>query len=1339
MSVQPPPSFLATPGEPKYPWIHWRKIFENYIIASGASDYADGRKKAILLHCLGPEGQTIFYTLHPADDTYKAAMDTLENHFMPAVNVTAERHRFRLRSQLPGENIDQYICALRDLISRCDYGVLADDMIRDQLIERTVEPRIRERLLLEPELTLETALTLAKQVESAIKESQCMNNATSSVNAVQKFTQKQSYGNNSRPKQYRKQGHTRSQQQNTRPPCVCYRCGNPKHKANYPQCPALHHTCERCSKRGHFPSECKSASRTPKGPTVNSLDDTSELTVLHVTLPLPPGVKKLTCSLTIGSSLQTVQIDTGSPVSILNYDTYRTICPTVPLTSPTTNLHTYDKTPIQVKGILTTKVTFHDRSTNGTFYVVEKGESLIGLDLISALRMTIRPVSNSPPTTAENEHDPSTVNRILTFEMAKQEFPSVFNGLGKATKFQHRSILKDEDVIPVAHKPRPVPFSMMSELRTEIDNMLADGIIEKVDHAEWVSPLVLTRRKSGKLRVCVDLRSVNKNIVPVKYPLPNIETLLSSIHKPAFITKLDMNSAYHQLPLHPETAKLCTFTTPFGLYRYTRSPFGLADLPGSFQKMMDIVLSGCEDTFWFLDDIVSTGENEIEHDSNVREVLTRFEKNGLTLHPDKCEFKQTSLEWLGFTVSENGIQMSTVNSDAITQLLPPENVKEVQSALGLFNHYAKFIPNFAERSEPLRKLVRGDTTWTWSDEEEKAFEDLKHCLIHSPVLALFQPSLPIVVTCDASDYALGAELSQLQDNGELRPVAFASKILTDCERRYSTGEKEALACVWSVKKWDRYLRGTHFKLLTDHQALVTLLQSPDTSGKKPARITRWASALLDYNFTMEYKRGSSNTVADALSRLRTRLQPNPDRSVDSISIDEDVFAIQLCSPTTITPEKLSTETQNDNTLKVVLDYLRNGWPKKSTIAADVLPYFHLRTELFIFGENCIGRGNQAVIPLSLRKDILTLSHDGHMGIVKTKQRLRNCAYWPGADKDIEHFVNRCIPCASSDKSAKHMTAPLSPRNPPKGPWDELGLDIQGPFNSAPHGMRYLINLIDYHSKWPESCMTENLTSANVIEFLASRFAIWGIPRSVTTDNGPQFVSHAFVSFLNQHDIHHIRTPNYHPMANGSVERLNGTIKHLLQTNVRDGKTWQTALRDVLHVIRSTPHASTSYTPFFLMTGREMRTKLTNVKPKLDTLEKTSSSDKMQYKANKMKAVYDKAHRVQSHNFKVGDAVRIRLELKYGKHKLSSNYSDPTVITNVTGNIVTVSNGKRWHVNRLVKWSNDVNEPRETNSSHLFMTNNAHDAVPQAQTQNVQGPRRSQRIVRPPRYLSDYVR
>ncbi|XP_030838443.1 uncharacterized protein K02A2.6-like [Strongylocentrotus purpuratus] len=743
--------------------------------------------------------------------------------------------------------------------------------------------------------------------------------------------------------------------------------------------------------------------------------------------------KNVKCKIA-GTNLS-LMIDVGAKVSILSDKLYHRHFSHCSLSSTSSKLIAYGEPPtlISVLGTVELPVGYKDVHLDSFTFYIAKGESLMGVNLFDALGFQM------------NDH---TGERIRLIDNAYRErYAALFNEFGKCKGYCHAPRV-DSSVPPTAQSLRRLPLAVRDEVSKELHRLESDGIIERIDSSPWVSNLVIARRKNGDLRLCVDLRAVNKAIIPDKYPLPTMNELSASFHGAKVFSKLDMRRSYLQ---------------------YRRMPYGLNSAPSAFQKIVSSVLAGIEGTLNLLDDVVVFGEDKAQHDQRLAEVMTRLAKHNLTLNEAKCTFAASDIDFLGYHVTADGLTPTLDNVAAIRTLPAPTNVKELASFLGTMNFYRKFVPQYAEIAEPLQKLLRKEALWEWHNAQETAFNTLKGRIAEPPVLAYFTPSAETYVTTDASAFAIGAVLSQTID-GSVRPVAFASRALSDTERKYSTGEREALACIYACKHWHMYLYGRKFTLRTDHQALTTLL-STSGSGHRPLRIYRWSDRLHQYDFKVEYLAGSRNRVADMLSRT-----PNANSNRDSHArsdIEDDVedYVLMVISHVTaklVTREQLKTESAADATLQKVCHYLQTAWPRE--ISEDLVPYHRVRNELAIFDDTCIARGTRAVIPKSLQHRVLQTAHESHPGVVKMKQRCREAIWWPAIDRRVEDLVRSCEACTLSEKT-QPRPAPLQPTPWPKKPWQQLQVDIFGEVQAAPQSQRFLLVVHDLHSKWPEIAAT----------------------------------------------------------------------------------------------------------------------------------------------------------------------------------------------------------------------------------------------------------------------------
>ena len=397
-----------------------------------------------------------------------------------------------------------------------------------------------------------------------------------------------------------------------------------------------------------------------------------------------------------------------------------------------------------------------------------------------------------------------------------------------------------------------------------------------------MSPLVAVPEPNGDIRVCVDMRQANSAIVRERHPIPTVEETLQELHGATIFSKLDLRSGYHQIELHPESRPITTFATQNSLYQYTRLLFGVSSAPEIYQHVIQQVLQGCRGVRNISDDIIVFGNTRDEHDLQQSTVLQRLQQSNLTLNQEKCLFGVNKLTFFGHEVSASGISPGTKKVEAIRDAPVPRNAAEVRSFLGLATYCSRFISDFATVTEPLRLLTRKGTPWRWNSVHQKAFYTLKNLLTDSQVMAHYDPSAPTQLRVDASPVWLGAVLTQTQDE-VTRPMAYASRTLSNVERRYSQTEKEALAVVWGCEKYHLYLYGTEFIIYTDHKPLE-IIYNP--KRKPPARIERWALRLQPYRFKIQHVPGLENP-ADVLSRLPLPHQPHVEQSIAKEYINYD--------------------------------------------------------------------------------------------------------------------------------------------------------------------------------------------------------------------------------------------------------------------------------------------------------------------------------------------------------------------------------------------------------------------------------------------------------------------
>ena len=347
-------------------------------------------------------------------------------------------------------------------------------------------------------------------------------------------------------------------------------------------------------------------------------------------------------------------------------------------------------------------------------------------------------------------------------------------------------VVLEDGAKPAFHKARPVPYSIRPKVEVELQLLVDQGILSKVDWCDWATPIVPVVKKTGAVRICGDFKcTVNPVLHADQYPLPRIDDIFASLAGGERFSKIDLAQAYLQMEVEESSRKYLTINTTKGLYQYNRLVFGISSAPAIWQRAMDQVLQGIPGTQCYLDDIIVTGVDDATHLANLQAVLSRLQEYGLRANKDKCEFFKDSIEFCGHTIDKQGLHKSQDKIDAVLRAPKPDNVSQLRSFLGLINYYHKFLPNLSSVLHPLHCLLQTGQKWKWSKDCEQAFKAAKQLVTSEKVLTHYDPSLPLRLACDASPYGIGAVLSHKMPDGTERPIAFASRSLNSAERNYA--------------------------------------------------------------------------------------------------------------------------------------------------------------------------------------------------------------------------------------------------------------------------------------------------------------------------------------------------------------------------------------------------------------------------------------------------------------------------------------------------------------------------------------------------------------------------
>lgn len=730
--------------------------------------------------------------------------------------------------------------------------------------------------------------------------------------------------------------------------------------------------------------------------------------------------------------------------------------------------------------------------------------------------------------------------------------------------------IKLQDDVPISYKPYRLPYTEKLVVRNLVNELLDSGIVRE-SNSSYASPIVLVKKKNGEYRLCVDYRALNKKTIKDSYPMPVIDDQLDRLSGKNYFTSLDLKSGYYQIPVAEDSKHLTAFITPDGHYEYTRMPFGLVNAPAVFQHMINKALG--KDRYDlampYMDDLLSPATTIDDGLDKLRKILESLRKASLTLNVKKCYFFQTSLDYLGYEVSKDGLRPGSKKIDAVASFPVPTNIHHVRQFVGLASFFRRFIPNFGAIAKPLTSLTKANVPWSWEQPQEEAFNTIKAKLIQRPLLALYDPSFITEVHCDASKHGVGGILLQKPDEkSPLRPVAYFSKQTTKEEEFLHSYELETLAVVLSLKKFRIYLIGINFKVYTDCNALRTTLTKRDLVP----RIARWWLLLQEYNFTIDYRPGESMRHVDALSR-------NPITSVDDPGLlDGDELAIMNIGTT----DWLQSVQLADPHLKLVRSILNTD---KRDIK-DIMENYVLRNDKIY---RKIGDQLKWVVPNGARWRICQMGHDesGHFSVDKTLDKIQKDFWFPKMTKFIKKYVSSCLNCAYNKASTGKSSGYLHPIPKGRTPFHTLHMDHLGPFVRSKNGNEYILGIIDGYSKFIFIKPVRNLKSKTTIKVLKDIFCVVGVPKIIISDRGTSFTSLLFKRYVQSIGVKHVQNSVATPRANGQIERYNRTILESLaaSNHGQDERDWDMHIENVQWSLNNTRNKTTGVSPSEIVFGK----------------------------------------------------------------------------------------------------------------------------------------------------------
>ena len=741
------------------------------------------------------------------------------------------------------------------------------------------------------------------------------------------------------------------------------------------------------------------------------------------------------------------------------------------------------------------------------------------------------------------------------------------------------------------------------------------------------------RKKNKDLRVCLDPQDLNKVIKEENHMIPSFEQFAVKLNNKRFFSVLDLKEGYWQIKLNESSSKLCTFSTPFGCYRFLRLPFGIKIAPEIFQKYNEKNFKDIPGVTIYIDDVLIAANSLEEHDRILGEVFKRARELNIKFNPTKFQYRINKVKYLGHIMSGEGISCDPDRIVAIQKIEPPKDKNDLQKLLGMINYVRSFIPNLAEICQPLRELLKKNIEFIWLPIHTECLSKIKNIICNAPTLKTFDINKEITIEADASKFGLGCCLMQ-----EGKPISFASRSLSDTEVRYAQIEKEFLAVVFACQKFHYYIYGRQVLVRSDHKPLVHIMQK-DLLTIPSARLQRMKLRLSKYMINLTYVPGKYLYVADLLSRYFNK----EEKLVEIEDLNELVHTINVSDEK---KAEFKAEIEKDPQLNKLKRVIIDGWPNdKNKINEIIRFYYKFKNELFV-EDDLIFLNERIIVPRALQKYILKLLHRPHLGIEKTRTRAKSLVYWPQLNADIENMIIKCSSCQKYRSS--NIKEPMISHKVPNYSYQKIGMDIFEYENK-----NYLV-VSDYYSRFLDILPLRNKTANEVVNKLkVNCFAIHGIPREVVTDNVP-FNSFYFKNFCIDNDIKLTTISPTYSQANGFAEKAVNISKNILKKcNEEKIELWSALLE-----YRNMPLKEINASPCELLMSRKTRTLIPARSDLFMPRIVPNINENIKFKNAKQKFYYDKNSKVKN-KFDKGEKIWLK-DIKKGwiKASISSVDSNP---------------------------------------------------------------------------------
>lgn len=1289
-------------------WPTWKQAFGIFLRATNKIKESEANKIATFLWLIGPRGVEIFNTLYPnsgnienmfgQDDeqedndeerfadatadaqenvsrTLAAVIQAFDEYCLPRRNVTMEAFKFNLITQKEKQPFGEFETELRTQSQFCEFkcsscqASYADRMLRDKIIIGVHDKKLQLKLLDGKDEPLSKVVETCKIFEAATENRLLLDrkDAGMEIKAIEMTDDTKS-----------KDG---IQEVAAISRKKCFNCGHPYVRNHHRSCPAIRVECFACGDVGHFRKCCRKraskdeqyakASRTEPRSTsgkaaysvnwsdagnvlcsgqvgsarYNDFCVDSQIVPYRVSANVrgPSShnsrVDRWTKGYLVCGSRVEFKLDTGSDVNCIPINVVRKL---------NIKVHDFENTPVldysgnKIRIYGKVKLSCVDASDKcervADFLVVgDSFEPLLGLSSCVAFGLVTR------------------LHTIYDFPNCKDEFikqfHDVFEGLGKIPG--KCSIVLKEGSVPTVHYKKRIPQALHDPLRSELQEMEAQGIISPVDYpTDWVSNMQIVEKPNGKLRICLDPKPLNRCIKREHFLIPTQEDLFSRLSGKRVFSVLDLSNGFWQMELDKKSSDLTTFMTPFGRFRWNRVPFGLNNAPEMFQRRMVQIFGDIDGVEIYFDDLAIAGVDEADHDRILAIVLDRARQYNVKFNPNKLQFRSSEIQFMGSIIGEGKVQPLDKDVRAITEMPKPQCVADVTRLLGLLKYLAKYIPNLSRRTANLRKLTHHGAEWLWTSEHDKELDDILSSITKAPVLAIFDPTKPCTIQTDSSKDGLGCVL--LQDHG---PVAFASRTLSRSEQKWAQIEKELLAVVFACSRFHYFLYGRDFEVQSDHKPLEVLINKD--IDEVSSRLQRMFLKLLRYpGMSIVYTAGKYMLVADCLSRA-----PLPETGGNDVQMEGVVHS--LVKRACMSEDNLNlylNVLKNDERYLRIVQYVEQGWPSYHKLDDLSQMFYRYRHELH-YENGLLFKDHRLVIPTKLQSLICKWLHGPHLGIEKTLARARMQFFWPGMTNDITEMVKMCVTCEQFQRN--NQKEPLKQDDSPEYPFQSVSTDIYE------YGGRNWLVIIDAYSGFICSDSLPDKSMRNVCLLFDKFFNSYGYPTQVRCDNNP-FNSMECEQYANKNNIRFTFSSPRYPQSNGLAEKAVAIAKNILKRCYELGEVDQFQYR--LLEYNTTPIAGMHLTPSQMFFGRQVKTRLPVDESLL--VRKSISEDVIRDKFDRKRAVqkenYDKTAKPLM-PLSVGDRVIFK--------KCSKEWQHGTVTRDVNGRSYIIRDGFGNHFRR----------------------------------------------------------